>query len=183
MKNKNIRNGAAFSRSKKTFAILVVFLLTTTYALVAATACGPHEETPRSVVINEIQAGSDAWVEFVNPTSKDINVFKWKIQMVKDGVWKTIHTIKSDYIGKWGSGNEYLVVTLGKALPADDLSIRIIDNQGKEIDKTVYSSLDGGCTWARYKQKTGIPVDTDSEEDWYMSSNITKGYENDSVKS
>ncbi len=103
--------------------------------------------------------------------------------MRDNGDWKDIFVFGPGVIKKWGSGDEYFVTELETILPPEDVNIRLLDDQGSVIDETGYGLLDEGCSWARYKSaETGIPIDTDSPDDWYISQSITKGYSNDMAK-
>ncbi len=146
-----------------------------------ATAEGPHTETPRCVVINEIRTGNHAWIELVNPTEEPVDLSDWELQVNDKGVWKRAEWIKDTFIGEWGSGNEYLVFEVSRNVPDDVISARLIAKNGTVVDDTSELPVNTGMTLARYKNGNGVPIDTDSSEDWYVSFTATEGYANDSV--
>jgi hypothetical protein len=163
----------------KVLIVLLTLIIVSAYGIALVFACGPHIETPRSVVINEIHVSGQSWIELVNPTDEDKPIYNWMIQIKDNNEWKTIHRIQIDMINKWGSGDEYRVFELSENPSGQDVIIRLVDEQGNEVDSTHYSAVAIDHSWARYKQTSGLPVDTDTLEDWYVSSNATKGFEND----
>jgi len=179
----NIGKRGSFASKSRGITFFVAFLVAFTSIVTIVMASGPHIETPRNVVINEVYAGSEPWIELVNPTSKNVNINHWELQLMDENGWTTIHTIEmpEPVIKRWGGGDEYTVLELDEALPSDGATLRLIDNKGDEIDRTTFPSLSGSNSWARYKQASGLPIETDSDDDWYVSSTITKGTENDSI--
>lgn len=184
MNDGKIRKRGSFASKSRGITFLIAFIMAFTSIITIVMASGPHIETPRNVVINEVYAGSESWIELVNPTGKNININRWELQLMDDNGWTTIHTIEMSepVLKRWGSGEEYAVLVLDEALPTDGATIRLIDNKGEEIDRTTYTSLSSNSSWARYRQLSGLPIDTDSDDnDWYVSSTITRGTENDSI--
>jgi hypothetical protein len=84
-------------------------------------------------------------------------------------------------IGAWGSGNEYLVFDISRNIPNDIISARLIAKNGTIVDDTSQLPYNSGMSLARHTNLNGVPIDTDTSEDWYVSSSPTKGYANDSV--
>lgn len=133
-----------------------------------------------NVVLNEIAILPDnaEWVEVANPTALPIDMSGWEIQVNFRG-WRTIYTWGAgSTIGAWGSGSEYSVASdpfsgpwwfFGNQLRSG-WDIRLVDSTGTTIDETTIGNPGNGQTWARFKNDTyGMPDDTDSNADWYIS--------------
>lgn len=170
------------SRGKFLGLVLVVAsLVVMAFIPVFANAEGPHTETPRSVVINEIYTSNHGWIELVNPTDSAVDLSDWELEINDNGIWKRAEWIKDVVIGAWGSGNEYMVFEISRNIPKDILGARLVASNGTVVDDTMQLPYNSGTTLARYKNINGVPIDTDTSEDWYVSFSPTKGYENDSV--
>jgi ribosomal protein L40E len=147
-----------------------------------ATAGRGTRSAATNVVLNEISTRPNPeWVELANPTDSPVDLTGWELQRKQGNRWVTIYTFGSTTIGAWGSGNEYLVVDLSKnSLPNGRTTIRLVDANQTLVDDTTYPPLSDSESWSRYKDPdTGKPWDTDSDADWYISSNPTKGGAND----
>ena len=179
----DIRTGRrrGFSVRLRTIAVFVVLMFAITQTLIAVMAQGPHIETPRNVVLNEMKLASSGWVELVNPTNKDVYVKDWKVQKLENEVWTTMATVSQTTLEKWNSGNQYLVMDITATAPSANTSVRLVDDTGAVIDCTVYKPLNPDQSWARYTQHNDRPASSDSGDDWYVSSDSTKGYQNDKI--
>jgi hypothetical protein len=170
------------SRGKFLGLVLVVAsLVVMTFIPVFANAEGPHTETPRCVVINEIRTDNHGWIELVNPTDSEVDLSDWELEFNDNGIWKRAEWIKDVVIGAWGSGNEYLVFEINRNIPNDITSARLIASNGTIVDDTSDLPYNSGMSLARYTNHEGVPIDTDTSGDWYVSFSPTKGYANDSV--
>lgn len=132
-----------------------------------------------NVVINEIRPDkkNNEWIELVNPTDEEIDISGW--ELVVDGT--TIYTFPAGTtIGAFGSGNEYLVVDFtGDKLPNGGANLKLVD-ESTTVDETDYPSLKVSESWSRFREaESGKPIDTDSPDDWYVSTSPTKGGPND----
>jgi hypothetical protein len=161
--------------------LVLVSLVVMAFIPVFANAEGPHTETPRCVVINEILTSNHGWIELVNPTDSAVDLTDWELEFNDNGIWKRAEWIKDVVIGAWGSGNEYLVFDINRNIPNDIMSVRLIAANGTIVDDTSQLPYNTGMSLARLTNLNGVPIDTDSSEDWYVSLNPTKGYANDSV--
>jgi uncharacterized repeat protein (TIGR01451 family) len=124
------------------------------------------------IVLNEVSSEPNPeWVELCNPTGVPVNVGGWSIQY-RQGLWQTAYTIPAGtFIGAWGSGSEYLALTLpANSLPNNGRQLRLRNSAGTTVDTTAYPDVEPGQTWSRLKHEdTGMPVDTGSDTDWYVS--------------
>jgi hypothetical protein len=144
-------------------------------------ACGPHIETPRSIVINEMKAGHRSWIELVNPTIEDISIAGWEIQVEENHGWRGVHSFGDVTISRMGSGADYLVIDFNEAIENKNRDVRLVDGEGNEVDNISYRQQGHVNSFSRYKNHDGIPVDSNSSSDWYKSSVITRGFENDRI--
>ncbi len=135
-----------------------------------------------NIVLNEIRADkkNSEWIELANPTDNEIDISGW--ELVVDG--GTIYTFPTGTkIGAFGSGNEYFVVDFsGDKIPDGGANVKLV-NGTTTVDETDYPSLKVPESWARFMEsETGRPIDTDSPDDWYVSTSTTKGGPNDRTK-
>ncbi|MFQ5909468.1 MAG: tetratricopeptide repeat protein [Thermoplasmata archaeon] len=135
-----------------------------------------------NIVLNEIRADkkNSEWIELVNPTDNEIDISGW--ELIVDGA--TIYTFPTGTkIGAFGSGNEYFVLDFsGDKIPDGGANVKLV-NGTTTVDETDYPSLKVPESWARYREsETGRPIDTDSPDDWYVSTSPTKGGPNDRTK-
>lgn len=128
-----------------------------------------------NVILNEISpAPNPEWIEIANPTSLPVNLQDWKIQISKANGFVTIFTFGSVVLGPWMSGGEYLAVDLPKnTLPNGITTVVLRDAAGNVVDQLTYPAGIGKPeSYSRFKDAyTGLPVDTDSDADWYVSTN------------
>jgi len=134
------------------------------------------------VMLNEIRANKNngEWIELANAADQEIDISGW--ELVVDG--STIYTFPTGtVIGAFGSGNEYLVVDFtGDQLPNDGANVKLV-NGTADVDETDYPSLTTPQSWARYvESETDKPIDNDSPDDWYVSTQLTKGEQNEKTK-
>jgi len=84
-------------------------------------------------------------------------------------------------LGRFGSGSEYLQVFLpSNALPNGGAQVRLRSGT-TTIDRATYpGNVNNGQTWARFKDPvTGVPIDTQNNADFYVSSSPSAGRAND----
>jgi len=136
-------------------------------------------------VINEVFVRPNPeWIELANPHSLAFSLSGWRIQFQRaGGGWTTMYTFPAgSTIGPWGSGSEYVSVTLATgSLPNAGRPIRLLNAGGTTIDATTYPAMPAGRTWARFKDPlTGKPMDSDNDAaDFYVSLLPSRGGPND----
>ncbi|MGQ0797211.1 MAG: helix-hairpin-helix domain-containing protein [Methanobacteriota archaeon] len=136
-----------------------------------------------TVVINEVSpAPNPEWIELANPTSSAVSLAGWDLVRVSGNRIVVLFTFTIQVLGVWGSGTEYVVVTLpNNSLPNGNVRVRLRQS-GALVDQTTYSAaVAGGQSWSRLKDPlTGIPLDTDSDAaDFYISLAPSRGQGND----
>jgi uncharacterized repeat protein (TIGR01451 family) len=119
-----------------------------------------------TVVINEVvPRPNPPWVELANPLSIAVSLNGWNLAVLQGGIWTVIFGFTSETIGPWGSGSEYLRVTLpANALPNQSTQLGL--RQGTTvIDQTTYPlGIPIGQSWARFKDPVnGVPMDANND--------------------
>ncbi len=136
-----------------------------------------------NVLLNEVVPQPNLeWVELANPTSNAVALNGWNLAIMRGNNPTIIYSFTTQVLGAWGSGTEYLAVTL----PANSLpngNVQLLLRQGTTIiDQTTYpSSVANGQSWARFKDPvTGVPMDTNNDPvDFYTSLAPSQGAAND----
>ncbi|MEM4293477.1 MAG: lamin tail domain-containing protein, partial [Thermoplasmata archaeon] len=130
------------------------------------------------VVINEISSyPNPEWIEIANPTDSSVNIGGWYIYR---GATRIYTFPAGTVLGPFGSGSEYLSVTLSNQLPDTGAIITLRRTATEIIDETIYPRMNSGESWARFKHEdTGRPVDTNTSSDFYISSSPTRNAPND----
>jgi len=130
------------------------------------------------IVINEIsiRPNNNEWVEVCNPSGTAVNIGGWRIRVGGN----TAYTFPAGTIlGAWGSGLEYFAAnTGGNDFPNGGGTVLLQrDPPGPvgwtTIDQTTYpGGIAATQTWSRFKHEdTGMPIDTGSAADFYVSNN------------
>jgi uncharacterized repeat protein (TIGR01451 family) len=141
-------------------------------------------DSSSSIVINEVSSmPNPEWVELCNPSAEAVSIAYWAIQYYQ-GNWKSAHTFApGTTIGAWGTGAEYLVVSLpAGSLPDQATSVRLVNSAGQVVDSTTYPKITVGQSWSRFKNEdTGKP---DSgyyvtNSGWLVTEGPTPGAPND----
>lgn len=128
--------------------------------------------TARRIRINEVElnpAGDDRmvgeWIEFYNPTSSDIELVGWKLNLAHFGISLKGRQPPS-YLPLFGTvpAHGYLVSTFYKGALGDENEFVLVDAAGYEVDKTPFltDTEDDDRAWARVSDG----LDTDSDSDW-----------------
>ncbi|MFH0815458.1 MAG: lamin tail domain-containing protein [Methanobacteriota archaeon] len=136
-----------------------------------------------NVVINEIVVlpNNGEWIELCNPTSSPINIGGWRLRMGSSNLFVfPANTI----LGAFGSGTEYYAATFygnGNELPNGGATILLqVAGTWATVDSFTYGALLAGQSWARFKNATwGMPMDTDTVGDYYISDSPTFRAPND----
>ncbi|HKW43693.1 MAG TPA: lamin tail domain-containing protein [Thermoplasmata archaeon] len=135
-----------------------------------------------NVVINEVSPHPNPeWIEVANPLATSVSLNGWTLQARGGGNWRTVFTFTNQVLGPFGSGSEYLAVTLApNSLPDGNGQVRLRQG-GTTIDRTNYpASVNNGQSWSRLKDPvTGVPIDTNSNADFYTSTTPSPGQAND----
>ncbi|MDD4307541.1 MAG: lamin tail domain-containing protein [Thermoplasmata archaeon] len=122
------------------------------------------------IVINEVAPNPNPeWVELSNPTDAAVNIGGWYIYA---GNFLRFTFPAGTVLGAWGSGSEYIVATMTQNNRFSDAGglVRLTTGTGAEIDRTTYPAVANGQTWSRFKHEdTGMPSDSGSSADWYIS--------------
>jgi hypothetical protein len=128
--------------------------------------------TARRIRINEVElnpAGDDRivgeWIEFYNPTSSDIDLVGWKLNLAHFGI--SLKGLKPpSYLPLFGTvpPGGYLVRTFYKGALGDENKFVLVDAAGIEVDKTPFliDAEDDDRAWGRSPNG----MDTDSDSDW-----------------
>jgi uncharacterized repeat protein (TIGR01451 family) len=130
-------------------------------------------DAARSIVINEVSAVGTDWIELCNPTAAFVNLNGWQLQY-QQGNWRTLYTFLAfENIAPWGSGSEYMVISLAGSIPDASKPLRLVGSGGRLIDATIYPNTAAGQSWSRFKHEdTGKPLDSDTDSnDFYISNN------------
>ncbi|MEM4308867.1 MAG: lamin tail domain-containing protein [Thermoplasmata archaeon] len=130
------------------------------------------------IVINEISSyPNPEWIEIANPTDSSVNIGGWYIYR---GTTRIYTFPTGTVLGPFGSGSEYLSVSLSNQLPDTGAIITLRRTATEIIDETTYPRMDSGESWARFKHEdTGRPIDTNTSSDFYISSSPTRNAPND----
>src|SRR5207237_5164754 len=99
------------------------------------------------------------------------------LQVRTSGPGTTVFTVPTQVLGRFGSGSEYLQVFLpSNALPNGGAQVRLRSGT-TTIDRATYpGNVNNGQTWARFKDPvTGVPIDTQNNADFYVSSSPSAG--------
>jgi len=137
-----------------------------------------------NVVINEIvPRPNPEWVELANPTSGSVSLSGWTLVRVRGGNQLTVlFTFTNQVLGAWGSGSQYLQVSLpSSSLPNGGATVAL-QSGTTEIDRTTYlGTVTNTQSWSRFKDPvTGIPIDTNNDSaDFYTSTVRSPGQPND----
>ena len=134
-----------------------------------------------SVVINEASPSSNPeWVELANPLGSTVSLTGWDLAIVRGNKVTRIFSFSGQAIGAWGSGFEYLRVTLPtNSLPNANGEL-YLRNGPTIVDVASYGSVASARSWARFKDPlTGVPVDTGAGADFYLSLAPSLGNGND----
>ena len=137
-----------------------------------------------NVVINEIvPRPNPEWVELANPTSGSVSLSGWTLVRVRGGNQLTVlFTFTNQVLGAWGSGSQYLQVSLpSSSLPNGGATVAL-QSGTTEIDRTTYlGTVTNTQSWSRFKDPvTGIPMDTNNDSaDFYTSTVRSPGQPND----
>jgi uncharacterized repeat protein (TIGR01451 family) len=136
-----------------------------------------------NVVINEVAPRPNPqWLELANPTSSSVSLNGWNLARVRGGNRYTIlFTFTNQVLGAWGSGSEYLQVSLPtNPLPTGGATLAL--RMGTTVvDRTTYpGTLTNTQSWSRLKDPvTGVPVKTNRTADFYTSNVRSPGQPND----
>ncbi len=136
-----------------------------------------------NAVINEVSPQPNPErIEIANPLSSSIPLNGWNLVIRRGGTWVVVFTFTTQVLGPFGSGSEYLSVSLaGGSLPNGVGRVRL--RQGTTvIDETSYPrTVNNGQSWSRFKDPvTGVPMDTNNDAaDFYTSTAPSPGRGND----
>ena len=87
--------------------------------------------------------GENEWVEIYNPNTFQVNLNDWQIDDIEGGS-------SPIYFSTTLQPKSYFVIEIPKSMfnnTGDE--VRLLDNTGKEVDKTSYTSSQKGYSWAK----------------------------------